>query len=467
MFRLFKDNGATELLCKVLPSNANSKNQVYLARDLSQLGKIPSGEVTLHQSTTQKGGGVEAVFRAALDFHWIRQDGRARQAPDAKLIFYPQYPEVRFSGFLRGCSDAPSSLYDKNRRGTEPGRVLVLGISNGRKVLGITLPPESPAVREIDAHHPRDAYGAFLILPIPGLVQGEGFMELMRKLCAIHRRDWLPSRRLDKNGILVPCNASNCNGNTLESLLGIRSNGYSQPDFRGWEIKARNVPNSAKPGASVVTLFTPEPTAGVYVHDGLLAFMHRYGYADTTGRADRLNFGGPYRANGAAHARTNLRMVVDGFKADDGKYSPTGAIRLLDLNDREAMSWSFAKLIDHWKTKHAHAAFVPAQQRLVPERQYRYGRDILLGEGAEFGLFLAAVEAGKVYYDPGIKVEKVSSTKPVTKRRSQFRVSSKDIPALYTTHRIVDACAQAGYQPIPASPVLSTATHPASSAAAS
>lgn len=70
------------------------------------------------------------------------------------------------------------------------------------------------------------------------------------------------------------------------------------------------------------------------------------------------------------------------------------------------MSWSFAKLIDHWKTKHAHAAFVPAQQRLVPERQYRYGGSILLGKGAEFGLFLTALEAGKVYYDPGIKVEK-------------------------------------------------------------
>jgi len=444
VFRLLKDNGATELLYKVLPRNANSKNQVYLAPDLSQLGKIPSGEVTLHQSTTQKGGGAEAVFRSALDFYWIRKDGRACHAPDAKLIFYPQYPEVRFSGFLRGCGDAPSSLYDKSRHGEEPGRVLVLGIGNGRKVMGITLPAESPAAREIGAYHPRDTYGVFFILPIPGLAQGDGFMELMRVLCAIHRRDWVLSRRLDKNGTLVPCNAPNCNGNTLESLLGIRSNGYSQPDFRGWEIKARNVLNSAKPGASVVTLFTPEPTAGVYVHDGLLAFMHRYGYVDTKGRADRLNFGGLYRANGAAHARTKLRMVVDGFKAGERKYSPTGAIRLLDLKGREAMSWSFAKLIDHWKTKHAHAAFVPAQQRLVPERQYRYGGSILLGEGAEFGLFLTAVEAGKVYYDPGIKVEKVSTAKPVTKRRSQFRVNSKDIPVLYASSRVVDVCDEAG-----------------------
>lgn len=444
VFRLLKDNGAKELLYKVLPRNANSKNQVYLAPDLSQLGKIPSGEVTLHASTSRKGGGVEAVFRAALDFYWIRKDGRACSATDAKLIFYPQYPEVRFSGFLRGCSEAPSSLYDKSRRGEEPGRVLVLGVGNGTKVMGITLPPESPAARKIGSYHPRDAYGVFFILPIPGLALGDGFQELMRELCAIHRRDWVPSRRLDKNGNLVPCNAPNCNGYTLESLLGIRSNGYSQPDFRGWEIKARNVPNSARPGSSVVTLFTPEPTSGMYVQEGFLPFMRRYGYLDTKGREDRLNFGGLYRANGASHAKTSLRMMVEGFDAGERKYSPTGAIRLLDRKDKEAMAWSFAKLIDHWKTKHAHAAFVPAQQRLVPDRQYRYGRGILLGEGAEFGLFLAAVDAGKVYYDPGIKVEKVSSAKPVTKRRSQFRVNSKDIPALYASSRIVDACSEAG-----------------------
>jgi len=444
VFRLLKDNGAAELLYKVLPRNANSKNQVYLAPDLSHLGKIPSGEVTLHASTSQKSGGGQAVFRSALDFYWIRKDGRACHAPDAKLIFYPQYPEVRLSGFLRGCGDAPSALYDKGRRGEEPGRILVLGVGNGKKVMGITLPRESPAAREICDYHPRADYGVFFILPIPdGLAQRDGFMELMRELCAIHRRDWVTSRRLDKNGVLVPCNAPNCNGNTLEALLGIRSNGYSQPDFRGWEIKARNVPNTATPGPSVVTLFTPEPTAGVYVQEGLLAFVRSYGYADTLGRVDRLNFGGLYRADAPVHARTNLRMVVDGFKAEGRKYSPDGAIRLLDRKDKEAMAWSFAKLIDHWKKKHAHAAFVPAQQRLIPERQYRYGRSILLGEGAEFGLFLAAVASGKVYYDPGIKVESVSTAKPVTKRRSQFRVNSKDIPVLYASSRIVDACEEA------------------------
>ena len=440
VFAMLRDNGATEVLYKILPKNANSKNQVYLASDLSQLGKIPSGEVTLHVSTSQKSGTQEAVFRSSLDFHWLGRNGQPIRAPHAKLIFYPQYPEVRFSGFLQGSQGAPSSLWVKESRGEEPDRILILGFGNGTRIFAITLPPESPAAREIAASGPHDTYGVLHILPMPGQDEGNGFMELMRALCDIHRRDWVPSTRLDPHGNLIPCNASNCNGNTLESLLDIRSNGYSLPDFRGWEVKARQVPNADKPGASVVTLFTPEPTSGVYTSEGVIEFIRRYGYMDTKGRDDRLNFGGIYRANKPVHDRTGLRLVLDGFNAESGKYSSAGAIQLLDRKDNVAAAWPFVKLMDHWKAKHAHAAFVPAQQRLEPERQYRYGRNILLGEGAEFGLFLGAVHEGKIYYDPGIKLEAASSTNPKPKKRSQFRVSSKHIATLYTHCKTIDAC---------------------------
>ena len=56
VFAMLRNNGATEVLYKVLPKNANSKNQVYLAKDLSQLGKIPSGDVTAHVSSSEKSG---------------------------------------------------------------------------------------------------------------------------------------------------------------------------------------------------------------------------------------------------------------------------------------------------------------------------------------------------------------------------------------------------------------------------
>jgi hypothetical protein len=40
-------------------------------------------------------------------------------------------------------------------------------------------------------------------------------------------------------------------------------------------------------------------------------------------------------------------------------------------------------------------------------------------------------------------LEDVSTSKPKAKKRSQFRVTSKNLPALYVSSRIVDACEEA------------------------
>lgn len=440
VFAMLSANGVTEVLYKVLPQNANSKNQVYLGgKDPSEFGKLPTGEMTAHVSISRKSGTQEAVFRADLEFYWLTQEGHLALAPHAKMIFYPQYPEVRFSGFLRGCKNPPSTLWVKERRGTEPGRILIFGVGNGKKIVGLTLPPEAPATREILASGPHPTYEVLNILPMPGQRGGESLDELLQTLCQIHQMQWVKSRRLAPDGSVVPCESSNCNGNTLEALLGIRSNGFSEPDFMGWEIKARQVKNADKPNDTVVTLFTPEPSTGVYIN-GIEAFVRRFGYPDRLGRPDRMNFGGIHRATALHHHLTGLRLVVDGFDPETKKYLPTGSLLLLDINGEIAAGWPFTKLMDHWKNKHAHAAYVPVQQRLDPYRQYRYSKKILLGEGAEFKLVLDAFHKGKAYYDPGIKLEGITTSKPKLKKRNQFRVNSRDIPALYTTSSVINAC---------------------------
>lgn len=60
-----------------------------------------------------------------------------------------------------------------------------------------------------------------------------------------------------------------------------------------------------------------------------------------------------------------------------------------------------------------------------------YGERVRLAEDTDFLRFLKAMALGKVYYDPGIKVERATTTRPVTKRRSQFRIRSSDISVLY------------------------------------
>jgi hypothetical protein len=50
---------------------------------------------------------------------------------------------------------------------------------------------------------------------------------------------------------------------------------------------------------------------------------------------------------------------------------------------------------------------------------------------------LAALAAGAVYYDPGIKLEHASTDAEV-KRRSQFRIASREIGALYQMVEVVE-----------------------------
>jgi hypothetical protein len=44
---------------------------------------------------------------------------------------------------------------------------------------------------------------------------------------------------------------------------------------------------------------------------------------------------------------------------------------------------------------------------------------------------------GNIYYDPGIKLENIS-IKPLIKKRSQFRIVSKNLSNLYKLNEVVD-----------------------------
>ena len=176
---------------------------------------------------------------------------------------------------------------------------------------------------------------------------------------------------------------------------------------------------------------TPEPTGGFYKEEGFHKFIKEFGYDDTKGRADRRNFGGVHRT-GIKHARTGLTMTIIGFDKSKGKVSdPDGRIALMSADGIEAASWNFSALFNIWNTKHARAAYVPGEVRKLPETAYRYASKVMLGIGTDFNLFLKAMAAGAVYFDPGMKLENVSTDKPTQKKRSQFRVISGNMHSLY------------------------------------
>lgn len=430
LIQLFSSLGSTRLLLKVLAANDNSKQQIYFGPNFAALSLFPTAGV---QSSPN---GENPIYKAPLNFWWVGSNGSLSRAPQAKLILYPQYPEVRFSGFLQGARDAPSDLLN-SETGRISDRLLFMGIHPDGRIFGAVLPPQHPIARELQAYPGVTEAGVFFEIPLGG----DSKVQLLSKLCEIHQKGWINSKRLS-SGVLVDCKSRNCGGYTLEAELGVSANGFAEPDFLGWEVKQFAAKSLAKPNSNAITVITPEPTGGYYKEQGVDAFVRKYGYPDKMGRDDRLNFGGVHTV-GPFHRATGLTIVLQGYDADSRKISADGGIALVSNSGELAAIWHFAELMTHWNRKHSRAVYVPSLMRKEPQQSYQYGSTVMLGEGSDFLLFLEAMSIGAVYYDPGIKLEGATSDSPRTKRRSQFRIRSRDLGVLYGKLETVDACASA------------------------
>lgn len=426
LIKLFFDNGCKKVYFKRLSPNDNSKNQIYLGGSFEILNILPISEIR----TEEAGDWSKERFKATLNFSWIQDDGRFYSAPQTQLILYPKYPEVRMSGFLIKCENPPSELMTQRLA----NRFLFIGVSSKGSVFGYVAGPKSDIAVEINQLKTSEEVGVFKVIDLPNTINNKE--KLIAELYRIHNKEWISSKRLDKHGNVLPCASSNCGGYTLEAELGITPNGYSEPDYLGWEIKQFGVTNFNSVNSSVITLMTPEPTGGFYKDEGSHKFTSKYGYPDRTGREDRINFGGIHKA-GTRHSLTNLELRLIGFDYLSGKIrSSTGRIALVDQFENEAASWSFAAMLLHWNRKHNQACYVPSLSRNDSGRKYWYGNKIILGTGTDFQLFLKQMAIGNIYYDPGIKLENVS-TSPKIKTRSQFRIRSQHLQSLYKESEIV------------------------------
>jgi hypothetical protein len=167
------------------------------------------------------------------------------------------------------------------------------------------------------------------------------------------------------------------------------------------------------------------------------AFIRKFGYPDKNDKPDRLNFGGVHRA-GERQPSTGLTMQLAGYDYAQGKITDaSGAIALVSDAGEVAAAWPFSGLLAHWSRKHTRAAYVPSMRRTEPNWQYAYGARVRLAQRTDGLRLLKALASGAVYYDPGIKLEQ-ASTKPAVKRRSQFRIASKSIAALYESVEVVE-----------------------------
>ncbi|MGC3959861.1 MAG: MvaI/BcnI family restriction endonuclease [Verrucomicrobiota bacterium] len=427
---LYVQAGCTKLYAKPLAENDNSKNQVYFGPDFQALNLFPNTGIFADSSAKNP------IFKAKLSFGWLLANAEVADAPGAQFILYPQYPEVRFSGFLKGCAEPPSDLM----AGRSAGRILFLGVTPTRRVVGLVVGGNSEIAREFRAKLHEPTHGVFIQLELPTIpTTQDSRAKLLAELHRVHGLGWIDSKQLDSDGQLKPCTAPQCGGFTLEAELGIPKNSDAEPDFFGWEVKQYAVEDferieSAKP----ITMMTPEPDGGFYKDADVEEFIHKFGYADKKGRSDRLNFGGRHVV-GVRCPPTGLTLQLAGYDATKGKITNAdGQIALVSDAGEVAASWSFRKILEHWSHKHAKAVYVPSKRQTEPRWQYAYGHKVRLAERTDSLRLLRAFASGAVYYDPGIKLENASTDKAKAKKRSQFRVASKNINALYEAVETVE-----------------------------
>ena len=431
LLSIFESHSCDQIFIKALAPNDNSKNQIYLAPNPDQLRSIPRADWNVHELTSRKpNASNKKILRANVPFNWLLPDGGIAPAPSSNLIFYPQYPEVRFSGFLKGSAVNASQWMQPQKQGRSDGRYLIWGVSPARGSFAYLAVPNSQISKALSLRADQEGFQA-IGDPKSGLT-ANGFnkrkdvrSEIIQTVAMIYDKNPHAGSIL-KNGQVFPNTAPNAGGTTLESLFGIEPNGSAAPDYFGWELKGHS--------KNVVTMLTPEPDGGFYKEVGATKFTRRYGYPDRRGRIGRLNFGGIHKV-GALNPLTSLELKLFGHEdPEEGSFNIDGYLGLIDINGNIAASWSFTKLLNHWQTKHANTVFVGFKRS---GNSFHFAHEIYMGEGTSFSNLLRGFSNQAIYYDPGIKVEQREG-KSRTKARSQFRVNKKNLAPLFDSFTHVD-----------------------------
>ena len=430
--------GVIRLFFKTLGKNNNDKQQIYIATDMSKISFLPTGEMEAARSKSTKNNPKgKAIFRTCMPLDWLNSDGSRCTAPSTKLIFYPQYPEVRISGFLEKCELAPNELLSRAHRGKETGRILFLGVTHDGRVLAHAVAPESSIAKEIRKTSFPITHGVLKEILINEAVDSRQL--LLSELARIHRMGWVDGVKLTREG-MESYDKKNSIGYTLEAHLGILPNGNAKPDFHGWEVKGTTIKDFGRKMSLKVSVLTGSPTAGLIREIGWREFVMRYGYRNNEKPPGRIDFNGVHRY-GIQQNKTGLILDIEGYK-DRTIVDEQGGVIIADNKGKVILKWHFSKLMEHWKKKHTNAVFVPALSRAAPRRQFWFSRNVKLGTGTEFYKLLDAIKAGSVVYDSGLWVNpQGETTKQRGHERHQIRVIPSQVSSLYSTFEDVDVTA--------------------------
>lgn len=421
----FKELGCTQVFIKKLSTKQdNEKNQIYLGTKLEIFSVLP-GLVTIGASSEsaekRKSALGEPKLERDLDFYWITQSTEAR-APNAKIINYFQYPEIRLSGFLSNCEDAPASLR-RSRQAEFGTRVLILGYA-GEKVFALVLTSaeNGDLGSLIDAPvwlNQKLLRTVTLDQESPTVIDPTLLIDELKKIAGQEQKSQSLGKRDAKP---KPWRGTQGAGYTLEALLGVRRNGNAAPDKYGFEIKSTL--------SSPITLITTEPDGGVRNSAGLKSFLARFGWVGAKDDGS-IRFNGKHSPDFSTQ-KSSLELKVSNW--DEKENIPNGVNPpVLELRDKKtktlAASWSFDKIGGTWAIKHAGAFYVEAtavnnDSKKYPSH-YIFGPRFYVCSGTSSLKLFQAIADGTVYLDSGDRLDALGNAKSRTQWRMAF---SKKVP---------------------------------------
>tara|TARA_R110000868_G_scaffold70819_3_gene207977 strand:+ start:15116 stop:16474 length:1359 start_codon:yes stop_codon:yes gene_type:complete len=435
---LFHGFGVDTVYVKHLsPKQDNDKNQIYLGSGLDGVTNLFPAEIRVRSASEslnkRKSEAGKPKLEAKIGLAWIGGDGELSPAPDARIIDYFQYPEIRLSGFLKGCKSPPDALRRRNQAGYGK-RILALGLAPTGQVLGYVLTErDDPLVSAFPDLPELASAPIFRVLAVGAPAGATPLGLLSIELARIIKAGWHQSVILKPSAVgPVPFSGAQGAGYTLEALLGVAANASKAPDKYGFEVKSY--------GGARISLMTPTPDGGYQGDHTFREFMERYGHAGVKDDGSR-RFTGIHRS-GVVNKGTGMVLRVSGYDPTTGKFVDDTdgiAVQIVVVATGDVVaSWSLERLANSWNKKHASAIYVPVSKREAGDgtsgqMEYSYGPAALVGQGTDVWKLLRAIYAGAVYYDPADSIYADGKAKV----RSQWRINSSGLKdamkALYTS----------------------------------
>ena len=395
----FAGFGVEDIFLKNLaPHQDNEKNQIVIAGRSPQLFSLLPGtkRFGIKSTSTKKAYSSQGTSKVEVDlnFFWFDASGTPQKAPGAKVIDYFQYPEIRLSGFMKGCSIAPNSLR-RNQQVSYGRRVLAMGISDDKIFATVLTDAGGNLINHI-INLPSWGNGTlFKVMTSgksPSCLLDEA--KLLGELRQLSGSLWTGRRLKALGSPPLSYNATNGGGYTLEALLNVPSNAISGPDKYGFEVKSVS--------RSPMSLMTTEPDYG-FRHDyGIKAFLRKYGWTSSKNSGKTVFYG--KHTTLTVNSKSKLKLLIENW--DSINNLPTGLgdpnVLLVDNKNKIAAGWSFSHISQSWSNKHGGAMFVQTKGLTIQgNKNWTFGPTVWSGIGTNPIMLLQQISLGNLFIDPG------------------------------------------------------------------